>query len=141
MKASPTKESIKMFDELRIINEGKCAALAAQNRTEKDLERMKDALDKLMRCKTREHFASAYIEFYDAIFCSTHNFLYSALNKSFSDIFYFWVIINYKEEDRNEIGASFERIYEYIRKKDAVMAEAAMNMHTHSNSLIFTRTE
>lgn len=134
-KKSPTDETIKTFEEFRIFNEGKCAALAAQHRTTADLEKLKEALEKIHKARDTEDFAAAHLAFHETIFSASHNFLYSAIAACFKEIFYNWGKSNYID-NLSTLNDLLEKIYGYIKKQDAVMAEAAMNIYSYESSII-----
>lgn len=131
----PNEELIKAFEEFRIINEGKCAALAAQRRTDEDIKHLRAALKKIISSEKMEDFADAHLEFHKGIFIASHNFLYAAIAESFKGVFYCWGRLNY-DTDLRKTNELLEKILEYIEKKDSMMAEAAMNIYSYESSLI-----
>lgn len=134
-KIHPTDEVIKSFEEFRLINEGKCAALAAKNRDEDDLKRMRNALSGMRKAETDEKYIEMLLEFHRSIYAATHNIFYSALAAKFSDTFSYWQCMEIGEE-RNRIYTLLSNICDFIAQNDSVMAENAMAVYSYESSLI-----
>ncbi len=134
-ESSPSEELIKDFEEFRIINECKCAALAAQHRTDDDIRKLYDALDKIVKAENAEEFANAHLEFHLMIFSASHNSIFSSVAKRFAKVFYNWGLSNYSN-DMNDLSEMLRKVCIHIENRDAVHAEALMNMYSYETSII-----
>ncbi len=130
----PTDCVIRDFEEFRVLNEGKAAALSAQHRTEEDLMKLKSALDRIRKADNVDEFASAHLDFHLAIFSSSHNIVLSAIAARMSAIYYHWGSLNYSES-LYPLSDLLEKVYEHIENRDSVHAEASMNIYSYESSI------
>ena len=125
----PTYDMASDFAEFRVFNEGKCAALAAQNRTEEDLEKMRLCIDRLEKVGSREEFAKYLTLFHHLIFNATRNKLYAILFGSFTKLIEQWayqMFPDWKDYDTRSLRA----IYMFIEDRNAIKAECIMTAYT-----------
>lgn len=128
-KENTTKELARSFAEFRIFNEGKCAALAAQNRNEEDLKRIRDTIDRLDEVEDASEFALALSEFHHSIFIASANKLYAVLFGAFKPLIELWSQRMFPDW-RSYDTKTLKYIARCIEERNAIAAECAMNAYT-----------
>ena len=116
-----TEDIAKAFGSFRIFNEGKSAALAAQNRTEEDLEKMRNILDRIDAASSSEEFAEALTCFHHAIFNASGNKLYAILYGTFHQLIASWSARMFPDWESYDT-TTLRYIYNAIEKRNAINA-------------------
>lgn len=118
---------VQFFDDIfeSRMNTGKATAIkAAAARTEEDLARLRNAIDREKQCRTAEQRAQADREFHCAIAAASHNIIYMVMHNNFSSMAELLSREFYEKlTDVSFILQQHERIYEAIRNRDPAEAE------------------
>lgn len=128
-KSYTTNELARSFAEFRIFNEGKCAALAAQKRTDKDIALLRSCLEAIETAEDIEVFAKEITNLHHYIFNASGNKLYAVVFGAFRPVIENWnhyLFSDWKSYDSSAIKA----IVKCIENRDAVAAECAMTVYT-----------
>ena len=100
--------------------ESRCAYLAALNRTQHDLDKMKLLLDKISGESDLSEIAALNFQFRDSIALATKNSVYALLNKSFEPVSKNIILFFYKNKGFMEQSKQLlTKIFECIESKDA----------------------
>ena len=129
-----TEDIAKAFASFRIFNEGKCAALAAQNRTDEDLALMKDALDRVEASESIEAFASAITDFHHYVFNASGNKLYAIIFGTFHHLIEKWEEKMFPDWETYST-ATLRYIYNAIERRNAINAECTMTAYTTEGAM------
>ena len=124
-----TEDISKAFGSFRIFNEGKSAALAAQNRTDDDLSAMRDILESIENAETEEEFAEALTCFHHAIFNASGNKLYAILYGTFHQLIAAWSEKMFPDWESYDT-TTLRHIYRAIERRNAIDAECTMTAYT-----------
>ena len=131
-------ELARSFAEFRIFNEGKCAALAAQKRTDKDMQLLRDCLEAIEAAEDIEVFAKEITNLHHYIFNASGNKLYAVVFGAFRPVIENWnhyLFSDWKSYDSSAIKA----IVNCIENRDAVAAECAMTVYTTESLVRISR--
>ena len=129
-----TEDIAKAFAGFRIFNEGKCAALAAQNRTDEDLALMKEALDRIETATSVTEFAAALTDFHHRIFNASGNKLYAIIFGTFHHLIEKWEEKMFPDWENYNI-ATIRYIYNAIERRNAINAECTMTAYTTEGAM------
>ncbi len=115
--------------EFRIAVETRAAALAAQRRTDKDLEAMASAIDHLALVDTRSSFRRADAEFHSAVARASRNTrLEQAIRVARGELFFPTDRLVYEERVK-DTERGHRAAFTAIRNQDPLGASAAMESH------------
>lgn len=121
--------------EARIGIDPYAAALAAENRTNKDLDKMHNAIEK---AKTLigdpEKFMAIDLEFHRIVSAATQNTIIEEMVNNLCNIFLPVRIVLHRHKKRTEYSIDYnfdhhEKIYHYIAQKDPIKSSEAMKIH------------
>ena len=129
MKFNHGKLDKKTFESLMIFRlnmDQECASLAALNRTERDLDILKNLYKKIMACEDYKQMVQLKIDFYHAMYCATGNNIYPLVVNSFQ-----LLSCTFNEIVFRHYGYQMGRIYmdelmnAIVEQKDKVAEEVA----------------
>ena len=129
-----TEDLAKAFGSFRIFNEGKSAALAAQNRTDEDLRIMKEILKRIDNATSGKEFAEALTCFHHAIFNASGNTLYAIIYGTFHKLIAAWSEKMFPDWEKYDT-TTLRYIYSAIEKKNAINAECTMAAYTTESAI------
>lgn len=116
--------------EYRSINEQKCTRLAAERRTEEDLEDIYELLAQLESSNSPEEAAKASSRLHHAIFLATQNMIYPLMFNSFQEMNMAVTRILFRHIPISQACAAMRGVIDAIAAKDAARAESLMAGHT-----------
>lgn len=125
--------------EYRSINEQKCASLAAQRRTEEDLEDIFALLERLESCTEPDAFTDISTQFHRAIFIATHNSIYPLMYNSFEEMIQVITRILFRNIPAADVCTMLRKVADAIEAQDAVLAESLMEEHAAICTEILTQ--
>lgn len=115
--------------EFRIINEGKCAALAAQRRSEADIAFLKQCVKETESAKSDEEYIDANNRFHLGVMAASGNPFFPLLFLAFRPIIKAW---SEKLLGQRQLDAlpTLKAICSMIERQDSIGAENLMNAYT-----------
>jgi GntR family transcriptional regulator, transcriptional repressor for pyruvate dehydrogenase complex len=129
------------IQEVRRLLEAQIAALAAERRTENDIDMMEQQLKAMQANEARaETWAAADVAFHAAIALATHNPLYPVLLGSIADMLMEIRLTGASLADTPRNSYRYHQaIFERIKARDVAGARAAMEEHLRESEETFRR--
>lgn len=117
------KKTFNSLMQLRLINEGELAALAAINRTDNDIINIKEKLSMIEKATSAEDKSLAIFEFHHSLVLATQNNIYPLVHTAFQGVSVMLMSIIIKEFPNMNLLDSYSKIYTAIVNKDNVTAK------------------
>lgn len=133
------KELLNSLMEYRIINESKCAYLAAKNHSDEDIEILQSLMKKLKNCQTTEKAVQTSIKIHHAIFTATHNIIFPMVYNTFGEILESLTQLLFQYLEREKAYAELSDIISAIKDSNAEEAEARMKNYSDYCSEIIAK--
>ncbi len=127
--SEPSEQLAHAFMEFRIINEGKCAALAAQRRSEQDMAHLKKWVKKIETAKDPKEYVEANSQFHLGVMAASKNPFFPLLFLAFQPVIVAWSdrLMQHRQLDALP---TLKAICSMIERQDSVGAENLMNAYT-----------
>lgn len=112
--------------EFRMINECEAVSLAAENRTDADLEHLENHCQELLHATEPEAIIAAISKFHHAIFCATGNTIFPLVYNAFEKIYLLMIRTISRYFKTEESVDRLQLILKAIRSQNAENAKKAM---------------
>ncbi len=118
--------------EARLVIEPTMARLAAQKRTEVEVELMAELLVRTRGSSDVDELVQLSLEFHDLVGQMSRNKVLALIGSSFEEIFTTYSLVTLSAEENREVLKTHEKIASAIANSDAAAAERWMRRHMES---------
>lgn len=118
------KQLLNSLMEYRIINESKCAYLAALNHNDEDIEHLQNLMKKLKSCQTTDKAVQISIKIHHAIFAATHNIIFPMVYNTFGDMLQSLTQLLFQYLEKERAYDELTNIINAIKDGDAEKAKS-----------------
>lgn len=129
------KKTFRSLAEYRLLFDSECCALAAEHRTEKDLENLKNIYTKMTSATEMEELLNLKFEFLHGIYYATGNNIYPLVCNSFKQVCYTFNKVIFTHFGFNVNELHIMELINSIEKRDSEESRKIMNNYlTHKIS-------